>query len=417
MSAARILHWFESQLDNTNIGNNGWNFQVAKAVAANSAAPTYNLVWQSRALAPSTTLSWKVEYALGWTATVPGQGVQVQIQGNWQPCNKGESFDINSRGYWEPSKGPANPDNAGWLQVGNVDYAYPGVLGLHIVVGMRNAQTNMFEPIFIDKAALGPGSSARYQPQETVSWWLEGGNLTGQVFTHTQSRSASQDFTNPSDPLTGAFEWSTSFLTVSSTWITAAGRPPQALWTPPPSAAAALDGLSLGGPPPVELQLDYASWIVTFTIPLAGAAIAAAASALYAKLKDRFKKLEVTVYGKDGSKLHVEYEFGSGMGANPGTVGFLGIPKGAVGGPADAIEKALAAMKASGEIPADETWTVTASPTLLSDDPSPSAAAAYPGNFAFRFPDGVNGHQQQQQNIVSKSPYAQAAYSGGAVVA
>jgi hypothetical protein len=34
-----------------------------------------------------------------------------------------------------------------------------------------------------------------------------------------------------------------------------------------------------------------------------------------------------------------------------------------------------------------------------------------------RFADGSNGHQQQQQHIVSKSPYNQAAYAGGTVMA
>jgi len=61
--------------------NNSWNFQLATAVASGSAAPTYSVVWQSRALAPGVSVSWKVEYALGWMATAPGQGVHVRIVG------------------------------------------------------------------------------------------------------------------------------------------------------------------------------------------------------------------------------------------------------------------------------------------------------------------------------------------------
>lgn len=127
---------------------------------------------------------------------------------------------MNEAGYWVKSATAGDP---GWLNIGNIKYSYPGVLGIHVVVGMRNAQTNLYGPIFVDKAVLGPGSSARYQPQEMVSWWLEGQDITGQVFTRTKSNSAHQDFSNPRDPVTNTYECSTTSLTIPRRWTISAG--------------------------------------------------------------------------------------------------------------------------------------------------------------------------------------------------
>jgi len=66
----------------------------------------------------------------------------------------------------------------------------------------------------------------------------------------------------------------------------------------PPSVFLA--ALSLGGIPPLRLQLDYANWLVTFAMPLATAALA---TALYGQLKGRFKSLKVTADAMDGSRL------------------------------------------------------------------------------------------------------------------
>jgi hypothetical protein len=423
--SARTLNWFESEADAINIQNNGWNLQLAKAVASGSAAPTYNMIWKSRALAPITSISWKVEYALGWTAQVPDSGMSIRITGKWQPCNKGESFDINPMGYWKRSTEPVEAQYAGWLNVGKIQYSYRGVLGIHIVVGIRNAESGLFEPIFVDKATLGRGSSGRYQPQESVSWWLEAGDRTGSVFSGTKSGSATQDFSNPSDPVTNTFEWSTSFLTIPSKWVIAGGVPAQSMAAPPPSAQLA--PMSLGGEAPMVLQLDHAKWIVTFVRPMAAAALAAAAASLYSKLKDKFRRVEITIEGKPGNKLRVMYEAGNGNA--PGTVAYLGSPLSAAGGPVATIEKALRDMLNSGDIPAGESWKISADTTpsvldltSLSNSLASSTAVvrhapqtAQPnisGNASAGFPQ-----QQQQSNgdtIVPKGPFNEA-YPNGVI--
>ncbi|KAH8781098.1 hypothetical protein F5883DRAFT_685403 [Diaporthe sp. PMI_573] len=380
--SARTLNWFESEADAINIQNNSWNLQLAKAVASGSAAPTYNMIWKSRALALITSISWKVEYALGWTAQVPDSGMSIRITGKWQPCNKGESFDINPMGYWQRSTEPVEAQYAGWLNVGKIQYSYPGVLGIHIVVGIRNAESGLFEPIFVDKATLGRGSSGRYQPQESVSWWLEAGDRTGSVFSGTKSGSATQDFSNPSGPVTNTFEWSTSFLTIPSKWVIAGGIPAQSMAAPPPSAQLA--PMSLGGEAPMIL-----------------------------KLKDKFRRVEITIEGKTGNKLRVMYEAGNGNA--PGTVA--------------TIEKALRDMLNSGDIPAGESRKISADTTpsaldltSLSNSLASSTAVvrhapqtAQPnisGNASAGFPQ-----QQQQSNgdtIVPKGPFNEA-YPNGVI--
>ncbi|KAM7192655.1 hypothetical protein V8F33_008266, partial [Rhypophila sp. PSN 637] len=251
----RTLTWYESKIDNDAIKANNWKFQIAKLVATSpNVPPTYNIVWQSKATAPATTLSWKVQYALGWTADAPSDGVTVRITGNWQPCNLGESYDIDTDGYWASSP---TAGEQGWLNVGKIYYSYPGVQGIHIVVGVWNIKTASYDPIFVDKTTLPHGSSAQYQPHENTSWWLQGGDLTGQVFSQTQSPSTSFDFSVPSDPSTNTYEYSTSYLMASSPdqkWIMSKGPPPTYLTAPPPSAKFA--ALTLGGSPPVFVELD-----------------------------------------------------------------------------------------------------------------------------------------------------------------
>ena len=363
MSAAvRTLNWYESQEDNKIIASNGWRFQVAKSVATGTAKATYNMVWQSRGVAPKTTIAWRTEYALNWTADAPSDGIAVTIGGDWQKCDKGDSYDIGPDGYWLRSKSQAGA-TPGWLNVGNVDYTYDGVLGIHIVVGVMNSKTGEWDPVFVDGTQLPRGSSAKYQPQEKVSWWLEGGDQTGQVFRTTKSRSTTWDFTNPSDRATNTYEWSTSFAFVDADWTVTAGPPKLAVFGPPRSMELA--AMTLGGKPPVLIQLDPSDWIITFAgAVLSGAALTAIANALYNKLRDSFSSLSVVARGTDGSTIRFSYR--SRQNFAQGTVAFLGIPMGATSGPVETINGALLELQAAKAVPANESWHI--------DPNSPSAS-------------------------------------------
>lgn len=353
--SVRKLHWYESKADATVIKANKWNLQLAKPVASGGAEPTYTMIWKSQALAPKTTVSWKVQYALGWTAQVPSEGVSISIEGDWQACNKGESFDIDNMGYWKRSTKPVPTGREGWLSVGDIQYAYPNVLGIHIVIGVLNTASGEYEPIFVDQTVMPPGSKGWYQPQETISWWLESGDLGGSVLRGTRSESTTQDFSSPSDPLSGSYEWSTSYLFQSPDplkhWVFAPGAPAQSHNVPPPSALIAR--MSLGGETAMVLKPNHARWLVTFASPMAAAVLAAVAASLYGKLKAKFRKLEISIEGTDGTKLRIVYEPGN---VNTlGTSAFLGT---AADGPVETIDKALTQMLTSGDITAGETWNI-----------------------------------------------------------
>ncbi|KAK4680491.1 hypothetical protein QC764_214135 [Podospora pseudoanserina] len=363
MADIRTLHWYESAADNQAITANGWRFQVAKSVATGNGAPIYNVVWQSQGVAPVTDISWKAQYALNWTAALISPGVKVNVGGRWQRCNKGETYDLNPQGYWVPSATPAGPDGAGWLNIGNIDYAYPHVLGIHIIVGVLNNQTGRYEPIFVDQATLPQGSSAKYQPQESVSWWLEGSDLTGQVFSDTKSNATTFDFTNPSNPLTDSYEWSTSYIMRQGQWVIAAGPVPQAFRAPPPSENRVNP---LGGKDPILLDLDVGSWIVRFNPPLLGGAMGVAVTALSENLKQQFKGLEVQAVGSEGTALTIQYEAGSA----PGALEHIGFPRGSPGSQST-IDSALRELQTAGELPQTEEWLIEPAPVEETNGSAP----------------------------------------------
>jgi len=416
--SARTLNWYESEDDATSIKANGWNFQVAKCVASATAGPTYNVVWQSQSLAPDTTITWDVKYALGWTAAVPSNGVQVAIKGKWQPCDKGDAYDIDDNGYWQPS---STAGTAGWLTVGTINYSYPKVLGIHIVVGVFNPLTKVYEAVWVDKTTMPSGSSGQYQPQETVSWWLEGGDQSGQVFNSTKSRSTTYDFTNPSNKVTGAYDWSTSFLFQSGKWTVSAGDPPQFFSTPPPSAK--LQALTLGGEAPILVTIDYARWLVFFIRPLGGALAATVAAALLTRLRARFpawRSLSVIAEGTDGSKLTIKYE--PGGGAAQGTVEYLGTVAGS-SGPSDGINASLKDLQAGKTIPGDETWTISSVNTTDSLEVAPKKRLPPPESRDY--PPASKGNRNayppaREENRypqdVAQTPYSNG-YSGTSVAA
>ena len=360
----RTLTWYENQDDSIAIKTNGWSFQIAQLVATSpTASPTYNIVWQSKGMAPSTTLSWKVQYALGWTADPPSEGITVHITGVWQPCNLGESYRVNDLGFWEPS---TRSGQEGWLSAGPIDYSYPGVQGIHIVVGVWNLATAHYDPIFIDKTVLTKGSSGQYKPHEMVSWWLAGGNQTGQVFSSTQSNSTSWDFSIASDPASETYEYSTSYLMTAPQvqWVISKGAAPGHLTAPPPSAQLA--ALTLGGKPPVLIELDPAKWTVFFKKGMPGTVLSGAATALKNKLQLQLHDVKVTFSVLGNTTITVEYKPGGNTAL---------LARGAGGAsPKDIINGDLLELQTDGIIPADETWGFQ--PPILASTPAPAPAPA-----------------------------------------
>lgn len=115
------------------------------------------------------------------------------------------------------------------------------------------------------------------------------------------------------------------------------------------------------------LKLDHARWLVTFASPMAAAILAAVGASLYGKLKAKFRKLEISIEGTDGTKLRVVYEPG-----NINTLGTSAFLDAAADGPVETIDKALTQMLASGDIVAGETWNIA--PEIESSALAPMAS-------------------------------------------
>ncbi|TLD03857.1 hypothetical protein PgNI_11352 [Pyricularia grisea] len=171
----------------------------------NDKPPISNVVWKSLALQPKASISWVVEYGLNWTLTLPTDGISVTVGGDWQVCNKGESFDLDSIGEWS---------------------RYPDADGIHIVVGVKNGDN--FDCIFVDPTALPHGSSGSYQPQEQVKWWLQASNLQGSTIVATFSIAVAPEKQNKASLDLAANlnrnGWSVSFKWVGKSGTTLSGQ-------------------------------------------------------------------------------------------------------------------------------------------------------------------------------------------------
>lgn len=143
MSTDRTVALWESPYNLQKLPSNGFSYCIAKSVIDTSGSSTFNLVWQSLALAPRATVTWTVQYSLNWTIDIPSGNAQVTIGGDWQACNPGQVFDIDKNGLFQPSTVASNP---GFLKIGKNNYKYDGASGIHIVVGVQTS-ANDFQPV------------------------------------------------------------------------------------------------------------------------------------------------------------------------------------------------------------------------------------------------------------------------------
>lgn len=223
----REIQVFEDAYERDYLGSNNLYFNIAKSVTTGDGSTTFNTIWQSKGIAPNISIQWNAVYALNWTAEAPSVGASVTLAGEWQLCNKGQSFDIDPNGGWIPSATAPVP---GFLCVGSVNYKFPDVDGIHIVVGVQN-KAGGYDRIFVDKTALAPFFSAQYQPVETVTWWYQEGQRTGTMISTVSSDMASVDLTAP-NPSTHKYYYSTSYKHDTGVWVILA-TPPTAAMTAP----------------------------------------------------------------------------------------------------------------------------------------------------------------------------------------
>ena len=340
--STRTVHCWEREADSDFISGNNWLWQIAKAVTSGSGSSTSNVIWSSQGLAPNMAVSWDVIYALNWTATVPDSGVTVTIGGVWQECAKGEVYDLNANGFWTSSSATPQP---GWMKVGNVDYQYPGVQGIHIVIGVKNGASGNFDVIYVDPPALNLGSSGVYQPQEQVKWWYQGGNMTGQVYSGTFGSVGTVDLTNPA-PDTGKYEWWTTYTSVDGKWTNSETAPPSSLTAPPISEHL------------YEVEIYPVCRWAFFSIVVGAAMRPQVRNFVYNQLSSMFTGVEVEFQGADGKVFRIYY--GAPRTAKEGTREIIGAATGKVGDPDAPIQSALQMAKPL--LPDNETWNLKKSP-------------------------------------------------------
>ncbi len=229
-TTSRQIHVWESAYNAQKLKKNHWNFQIAKSVAIADGSVSYNVVWQSKSIAPHTRISWKDRYALNWTADVPAEGLSVTVSGEWQLCALGGAYDLDENGFWAKSPASVKRDSK-FMTVGGVNYAYPGADGIHIVVGIQNADDG-FDVIYVDPTSLAKGSSAKYQPQDKIHWWYQTDMRSSTMISTAFTAKGSVDLSKPG-PTTNDYYYSTTYNYNTGTWITSEDQPNELLYAPP----------------------------------------------------------------------------------------------------------------------------------------------------------------------------------------
>ncbi|CAD6888982.1 unnamed protein product [Tilletia controversa] len=125
-----------------------------------------NVIWKVRSLAPQMSVIWQAKYALQWTQELPGNGEQILYNGaDWQPCEPGEAFELNSHGFWVSSS-RATPD---YITIGSNNYKH----GVHIIIGLFNSHIDNYEPVFVDPEQILPRGQGAYRPRNRAVLWFQ----------------------------------------------------------------------------------------------------------------------------------------------------------------------------------------------------------------------------------------------------
>jgi hypothetical protein len=307
----------------TLIQTSGWNFQLVKTVAS-AQGPVTNLVWQSQKVAPNTYISWTPQYGLNWSTIVPDKGLEITLTGSWQACNLGQVYDIDKEGYWQTSQSPPDPD---FMKIGIIDVHYPGTDGIHIVVGIESS-SGEWDPVFIDPVLLPVGSTAKYQPQEKMEWWYQAGERNGTIIDDDHTATGTADFSSPA-----TYYWNTTFVFDEGQWDTTLGP---------------------HGGDSTSTQEDSAPdniWRTMWTATLRFAASPQKQLQAEAQLKNlltvRYKNVSVTFV--DSLKLMIK------LGDKKNGTKDVGVPNDDTKGE---ISASLEYVVKSGNLPADESWTI-----------------------------------------------------------
>jgi hypothetical protein len=341
-STLRTIQVYESAFDANKLQQNKWTFVIAKCVADGVGTPgRFNVIWQSKGIAPNILIEWKDVYGLNWTANVPDPGASITLGGNWQYCGLGQVYDLNETGFWSASSAAGD---SRFMNVGKVNYKYPGSDGVHIVIGIQNSDGG-FDTIYVDPTALSIGDSAKYQPQEVVEWWYETGAKSATMISSASTEIGSVDLSQPA-PTTNKYFYSTTYKYEAGKWVTSADTPSTTLFDPP------LDQQTLQSAPPQLFTLWSSIWQGVLSIVVGKDKQASASASLKGLLDIRYNDVQV----KFIDDLNIHIELGTPKRAAPNSVDAVGAldenTKGEISDCLQFIEDAKL-------LPDGETWTIT----------------------------------------------------------
>ena len=341
----RTIQVWENAYNAKKLTDNQWNFQIAKSVVTEEGGkPTFNVVWRSTSIAPSTLVSWFDVYFLNWTVDVPAAGVSVTVSGMWQTCAVGDSYDLDVYGFWTKSSATTKADPR-FMNVGNIEYKYPGTDGIHVVIGVQDDSGNIYT-IYIDPTALPLGFSAKYQPQELVRWWYETNIRTSTVIDNESTAIGEVDLSKPA-PNTSKYYYSTTYNYDSGNWITSEDKPPNALFRPPKALLEIVD-VGLGA---FTLWGGGSLFTIAFAVELSDAMKGSASLNLGTLLRLKFTNVEVTVI----DKFNINVKIGAAKGAKVNSNDAIGAATDDI---IRAISDALQVMVTRGELPIQEKWAI-----------------------------------------------------------
>lgn len=140
----KTIEIYESPADLESLGQGGFKLCLAHTFLAKR-DPVSNLTWKSLSLAPTTPITWQASYALNWTEELPSSNSDpISPSGFWQPCKKGEAYDLGTTGLWSQSAETPVP---GKLMVGVNRFKGEMSKGIFIVIGLKGKEEGKFDPV------------------------------------------------------------------------------------------------------------------------------------------------------------------------------------------------------------------------------------------------------------------------------
>lgn len=206
MSAIRKIHVNETEHEIVTLGSNQLCFGLK--VNDNVGKAEFNLIWKCVHLNPTTNFEWEIKYALGYSLDPPAIGSVVTNTGDWQPCDLGSSYLLDKYGFFQKSY----DGRAGYLHISQNEYSkvYP-------IIGLWDANSQTYMPLYVDTNPLFTNSQALYQPGSEAVLWYTTGVQASQMAGDFESAVCSVNISKPNSR-TDTYEWNVSFDPTTGTW-------------------------------------------------------------------------------------------------------------------------------------------------------------------------------------------------------